>query len=141
MANYVVWHGLSESVMDGEDGEGWPTYAAAYAAHGNCGDVAYITDAGRMIFGRHRIESAIAADARAEREQAEYAARRAATLASFAAPVVAPVALSADERRAKMLAGCLAALATEQAKGRRADKSEVARLAANIERLMAQEVA
>ena len=143
MAGYfVIWSELCQSVDAGEEGEGWPTYADAAAACGSDGDMpAYEPEfpPHGLKFGRRACELAQAAD----RRQVEYRladrVRREAVLASFTSPIAAPIAPSADERRANMLTACRSALAVEQTK-RRPDQSELARLAGNIERLTAQEV-
>jgi hypothetical protein len=141
MAGYfVIWNEMCQSVGSGEEGEGWPSYEAALTACVDGADMPAFHAEGRgLVFGRTACAKAEAAAMRADAQDRADSARRAAVVASFTSPIAAPIAPSADERRANMLTACRSALAVEQTK-RRPDQSELARLAGNIERLTAQEV-
>lgn len=134
---FVIYNSISRSVDAGEEAEGWPSYDAALTACTKDADAPAYHGKRGLVHGRAACARAVASDIAAQEQADAYSARRAALIASIkAAPVAAPVATpSADQRRTNMLVACKAALIAEQAKGKRADQSEIARLMGNIQKL------
>lgn len=134
---FVIWNELCQSVDSGEDDEGWPSYEAALSACSDGADMPAYHGKRGLVFGRAACAKAESAMIAADRLSAEDSARRAATLASIAASApAAPTGPTAEQRVANMLAACQRAVDAELSK-RKPDQSEVARLRANIAKLVA----
>jgi len=133
---YVIWNELCQSVEDGEDGQGWPTYEAAMSACSDGADTPAYHGLHGLVFGCAACKKAEAALIAADQIEAEDRTRRAAVVASIAAQ--APAATPAKPDRltvlAKMLASNDATLAVELGR-KKQDHAEIARLRDNCKRL------
>ena len=135
---FVLWCNLTQLSDSGEADEGWPTYEAATSAVSGAQEPAWVGRRGLVLGNRAALLRAQAIDNAWDRRDQEDAKRRAATLASFAVSATVAVAQPAVDRTATLLAINRQALATEQARGRRADAAEIARLQKNVDALLAR---